>query len=221
VNECYLDVAGDTGWTHHCNPWGGLHVWGASRDCRDVSASGLGAGDAGRRHEVWLSESYSRNIAFQLGAQSDGRSEVTPARDCKRLNRRAADCRDEFGSPHARPQAQETASECLIAAEKPPSLLNDEMLADVRVWMRVYRDSCPVLNALNGLVTLGALVASPIGLRCRLFVALPILHEVAHRDARQLEWTTSWALFFPIPTPKDLGNVHRQTSLRQLPPTQV
>jgi hypothetical protein len=22
--------AGDTGWTHHCNPRGGLHVWRAS-----------------------------------------------------------------------------------------------------------------------------------------------------------------------------------------------
>jgi hypothetical protein len=28
---------------------------------------------AGRRHEVWLRESYSRNIAFELGAQSDVR----------------------------------------------------------------------------------------------------------------------------------------------------
>src|SRR5436190_1703706 len=50
---------------------------GSSRYCHDASASDLGAGGAGRRHEVWLSESYSRNIAFELGAQSDGRSEST------------------------------------------------------------------------------------------------------------------------------------------------
>jgi len=32
---------------------------GASRYCRDASASGLSAGDAGRRHELWLSGSAS------------------------------------------------------------------------------------------------------------------------------------------------------------------
>jgi hypothetical protein len=46
----------DTGWTHHCNLWGGLHVWGSSRYFRDASASRVGAGGAGRRLEVWLSE---------------------------------------------------------------------------------------------------------------------------------------------------------------------
>lgn len=38
----------------------------ALRYCHDASASSLGAGDTGRRHEVWLSESNILNIAFEL-----------------------------------------------------------------------------------------------------------------------------------------------------------
>jgi len=68
---------GDAGWTHYRNLRGGLHVWRASSYCRVASASGLDAGDAGRRHEVRLSRSCGRNIAFEPAARSDDRSEPT------------------------------------------------------------------------------------------------------------------------------------------------